>query len=101
MVRAILEHHAPGVRAWAFGSRVNGTAKRFSDLDIALKGDGELPLMTLADLRHAFAESDLPMCVDLVDLHSVRPAFRKLIEAERVALTARSSTKGRGVRQAV
>jgi predicted nucleotidyltransferase len=86
MVREILATHAPGVKAWAFGSRVNGTAKRFSDLDIALDAAGAFDMRMLADLRHAFQESDLPMSVDLLDLATVSPAFRKRIAKERVAL---------------
>ena len=86
LVREILAQHAPGVRAWAFGSRTTGTARRFSDLDIALEGDVELDIRTLADLRHAFQESDLPISVDLLDLHTVRPSFLRRIAKERVAL---------------
>jgi len=33
-----------------------------------------------------FQESDLPMSADLLDLHTVRPAFHRRIERERVAL---------------
>lgn len=86
MVREILATHAPGVKAWAFGSRVNGTAKRFSDLDIALDAGGALDLRMLAELRHAFQESDLPISVDLLDMATVKPSFRKLIAAARIAI---------------
>ena len=86
LVRSILLEHAPGSRAWVFGSRVNGSARRFSDLDLALDSNEPLPLSTLADLRHAFEESDLPISVDLLDLRMVRPKFRKLIEGNRIAL---------------
>ena len=86
LVRQILAAYAPDVKAWAFGSRVNGTARKFSDLDIALDADGEMDLRTMAELRHAFQESDLPMSVDLIDLATVTPAFRKRIAKERVAL---------------
>jgi len=65
---------------------ITGHAKRFSDLDIALDAGKEMDLSTLAELRNAFQESDLPMTVDLLDLQTVRLDFRKLIEANRVAL---------------
>lgn len=32
----------------------------------------------------AFEESDLPYCVDLVDLHAVAPAFRALLDRDKV-----------------
>jgi len=86
LVRKILARHAPGVRAWAFGSRATGNAERFSDLDIALDGDTDLDIAILADLRHAFQESDLPITVDVLDLCAARPDFRMRIERERVPL---------------
>ncbi|MBL7963601.1 MAG: nucleotidyltransferase domain-containing protein [Flavobacteriales bacterium] len=86
MVRKVLASVAPGVKAWAFGSRVNGTAKRFSDLDLALYAGSAIDLRTMAELRNAFEESDLPISVDLLDLASTSPAFRKLIEKECVEL---------------
>ena len=39
-----------------------------------------------ATLREAFEESDLPYRVDIVDWHAIDEGFRRLIEAERVAL---------------
>jgi predicted nucleotidyltransferase len=46
-----------------FGSRVQGTAKPFSDLDLAVMGDVPLDFRQLADLKDAFAESDLPWLI--------------------------------------
>ena len=44
IVRAILAEHVPQAKAWAFGSRVLGTAKKFSDLDIAIEAEDELSI---------------------------------------------------------
>lgn len=85
-VRRILAERVPGAKAWAFGSRVKGTARRFSDLDLAIDAGTELDLATLADLRHAFQESDLPMSVDLLDLRAVRPSFRRRVGQEQVPI---------------
>lgn len=82
----IIQRHAPHMKVWAFGSRVNGTAKKFSDLDLALDAGREIGLLEMGDLREAFQESDLPISVDLVDLSSVRKEFRKIIDAQRVPL---------------
>jgi predicted nucleotidyltransferase len=71
---------------WAFGSRVKGDPKPFSDLDLAILGDKPLTLSTLAELADDFSESDLPFKVDIVDLATTGEAFRKVIEAERVVL---------------
>jgi predicted nucleotidyltransferase len=76
----LLRAHLPaGTKVWVFGSRANGTARRYSDLDLALEGDAVLSLDRLDD---ALSESDLTIKVDLVDLRAVDPAFRQVIEGE-------------------
>lgn len=74
------------VQVWVFGSRANGTARPYSDLDLALEGASPLTLDLLSDLSDALSESDLTIKVDLIDLRAIDPAFRKLIEAEMVFL---------------
>lgn len=86
-VRQILERHLPGVVVKAFGSRVEGTARRFSDLDLALITDQPLDFVTLGDLRDAFSLSNLPFFVDLVDWATIDPTFRAIITAHAVLLT--------------
>ena len=39
-VLAILTEWVPECEVWAYGSRVKGKAWQFSDLDLALVGDG-------------------------------------------------------------
>ena len=85
-VRRILNRHAPAARAWAFGSRTSGRAKRFSDLDVALESEGGVSVETLARLRDAFSESDLPIKVDVVDWNALDPEFREVIAPRRVQL---------------
>jgi type I restriction enzyme S subunit len=86
IVRRILRCHVPEREVWAFGSRAKGTAKPFSDLDLAILGSQPLTLSTLADLAGDFSESDLPFKVDIVDWATTAESFRKVIEAERVVL---------------
>lgn len=43
IVQHILQKHVPGHAVWAFGSRVKGTAKPYSDLDLAIITDTPLP----------------------------------------------------------
>jgi predicted nucleotidyltransferase len=85
-VRRILARHAPGARAWAFGSRTAGCAKRFSDLDVVLQAENGLSLEALARLREAFSESDLPITIDVVDWDALDPEFRIVIASRRVPL---------------
>jgi len=80
VLRSCLRLHLPaGARAFAFGSRVEGSARRYSDLDVALVWDQPLDLDTMAVLAEALSESDLPFKVDLLDAALIEPAFRARI----------------------
>lgn len=79
-VRAILKAHVPEFEVWAFGSRAAGTAGAYSDLDLAIAGEGPLDSARRAALHEAFVESDLPWKVDLVDWVSVGERFRRAVE---------------------
>jgi predicted nucleotidyltransferase len=87
IVQTILRTHLPpATRVWVFGSRATGTAVRYSDLDLALEGEKPLGPNVLGDVAEALSESDLPYKVDVIDLRSVDPAFRAMIEPEMIAL---------------
>ncbi len=64
----------------AFGSRVNGPAKSYSDLDLAVVAPTQLNPETLRLLKEAFEESDLPFRVDVLDWNEASPEFQKVIE---------------------
>ncbi len=88
ILRSCLGTHLPSdARAFAFGSRVDGSARRYSDLDVALVWDRPLDFDTMAALAEALSESDLPFTVDLVDAALLAPAFRARIAAAWVPLT--------------
>ena len=86
MIRAILDAHLPGLRVWAFGSRLGGRGKPHSDLDLAIITRTPLPLAQLSMLEEAFAESDLPFRVDVIDWARTREAFRAIIRRSCVPL---------------
>ena len=79
-VKSILAEHVPECEVRAFGSRATWTAKDYSDLDLAIVGEGPLDRRTLGRLKEAFEESDLPMRVDVLDWHSISESFRGVIE---------------------
>ncbi len=62
-----------------FGSRVKGPAKRHSDLDLAVVGQGRLERSRLDRLAEAFSESDLPFRVDVLDWHEISEEFCQVI----------------------
>jgi len=89
-VRDILRTHLPAdTRVWVFGPRATGTARRYSDLDLALEADRPLGFEVVGAVTEALSESDLPFKVDVIDLRSVDPAFRTLIGPNMVALAFR------------
>lgn len=73
MVREILQQHVPHREVRAFGSRVAGGNRPFSDLDLAICGDASIDSGTLVGLRDALEESDLPINVDVVPLQIAGP----------------------------
>ena len=79
LVRSILRQYFPRGEARIFGSRYHGGAKKFSDLDLALKSDRPLTLNELGLLSEAFENSSLPFRVDVVDYLSVGENFRAII----------------------
>ncbi len=85
-VKAILAEHVPECEVRAFGSRATWTAKDYSDLDLAVLGEGPLDWKTLSRLKEAFEESDLPMRVDVLDWHAISASFREVIAREYVVL---------------
>lgn len=85
-VLRILREQAPSMEVWAFGSRARRTAKPYSDLDLALITRQPLSLEQLASITDAFATSDLPIRVDVVDWTATSEAFRKIIERDKVVV---------------
>jgi len=76
----IIQEHAPDCRVLAFGSRQNGTAKNYSDLDLAFVGKDKLGLARRFQLENAFSESDLPFRVDVLDYNALSPEFRTIVD---------------------
>jgi len=86
MVQAVLRRHVPGREVWAFGSRVTGTARATSDLDLCVVGEVPLPYETTARLRYDLSGSDVPYTVDVVDWATTSGSFRKIIEEDKVVV---------------
>jgi len=89
LVLEILAAHAPRCTAWVFGSRAKGTAKRHSDLDLALEQSGAvLDAQQMGQILDAFEESDLPFKVDVIDWRNTSETFKRCVDADRVLLRA-------------
>ncbi len=86
IVRGILLKHVPRYEVWAFGSRATWTARKYSNLDLAVITERPLPLDVSAHMREDFSESDLPWKVDLLDWATTSASFQKIIARDRVRL---------------
>ena len=85
-VMRILAEHVPKCEVRVFGSRSSWTAKDYSDLDLAIVGEGPLDRRTLGRLKVAFEESNLPMRLDVLDWHATSESFREVIERDYVVV---------------
>ena len=86
IVERILSDHVPDCEVRVFGSRATWTAKDYSDLDLAVVGDGPVDRRAIGLLKEAFEESTLPMRVDVLDWHTVSESFRNVIERYYIVL---------------
>ena len=88
-VLSVLKRNISDVDAkfYIFGSRVKGTNKKYSDIDIAVDLNGKkLDISILGKIFLEFQDSTLPYEVDVVDLNSIDEKFRNLIKKDLVLL---------------
>ena len=77
----LLAHHLPGVTAWAYGSRVQGTAHEASDLDLVLRSRdlSTIPAEPLDDFLNALRDSNIPILVEARDWARLPETFHREI----------------------
>lgn len=68
-----------------FGSRAKGTARKYSDIDIAILSD-ELDENKRLKILFELENSTLPYQVDVVDLKTVSDDFKALIDKDLIKL---------------
>jgi len=69
---------------YAYGSRVKGTARKFSDLDLCYQEN--IPDSLVFEIKDEFTESNLPFIVELVNWKRMRPTFQKMIKKDLVLI---------------
>lgn len=87
---------AASAKVWVFGSRADWTTKNSSDLDLALECESKLDYKITRALEDAFEDSDLPYTVDIVNLNTVNPKFKQIINKNKILLL---STKDKSQNQ--
>jgi len=85
-VTAIIKKHAPHCKVLVIGSRMKGTHRKSSDLDLVFVGEKRLDLGAIGALKEDFMESGIPFKVDVLDYYAVSPAFRAIIDRGNVVL---------------
>jgi predicted nucleotidyltransferase len=86
LIKFILSTYVPNYPIWLFGSRTTPNIKPYSDVDLAIISNTPLPTKTLAELEMAFAQSDLPYKVDLVEWSALDETFKSIIQANHEIL---------------
>ncbi len=87
VIHDILQSQLPHHEVLAYGSRVEGGARSYSDLDLAVRAPaGRASASRLAAARDAFSESDLPIMIDLVDWQDLPAGLRDHIRTHGVVL---------------
>jgi uncharacterized protein len=69
---------------YAYGSRVKGTARKYSDLDLCCQED--IPDAIAFQIEEEFKESDLPFMVELVAWKDMKKSFRELIGQDLIVV---------------
>lgn len=91
LVISILKKHLPDCEVRAFGSRVNGRSKPYSDLDLVVIAYKKIDLKIMFRTEEAFEESILPFRVDLLDWNAISESFQKIIEQKYEVIQAGNS----------
>jgi predicted nucleotidyltransferase len=85
LLLGFLRQYLPRTAVWAYGSRVKGTSRAYSDLDLVLFASAE-QRPRVCDLKDALAESNLPFLVDVHVWDEVPERFHEIIRKEYVEL---------------
>ena len=81
-----IQQHIPSATVWAFGSRVKGSHRPQSDLDLAILCDKETARKNLPQLNDALDESDLPFRVQTLDFHRLPQHMQDNIQQSFIVL---------------
>ena len=79
IIKDIIKKNIPEYEVRAFGSRVTGKAKTYSDLDLVIMSARPIDKKILYSTEEEFAESDLPFRVEILDWQMIPESFQKII----------------------
>lgn len=70
-------------KVFIFGSWAVGSARKFSDIDIGIKGKEPIPK---AEIEEAFEKSDIPYLVEIVNFNHISERFKKIANRKIISL---------------
>ncbi len=88
IIESILKEYNNEYSFYYYGSRVKGTFEPTSDLDILIKGETEIPLSTLEEIKEKFDNSRLPYIVNFSDYNSMDIDFYNRIKQSLVKVSS-------------
>lgn len=84
-IKTIIEKYLNDYELFLFGSRAKGTARKYSDIDIALSAKN-LTEQIKNKIEFELENSTLPYKVDVADLNKISNEFRDLIKNSMIKL---------------
>ncbi|PIU37027.1 hypothetical protein COS77_02615 [Candidatus Roizmanbacteria bacterium CG06_land_8_20_14_3_00_34_14] len=72
--------------AFVFGSRATGKNRKFSDLDLGIKGPKPLTPKEYILIKNDLDDSDIPYRVDLVDFAKVNNKFKQILNSSIIKI---------------
>lgn len=84
IIRELLKPYKEEYTFYFYGSRVKGKFEKASDLDILIKGEKEMPLDKILNLKLVFDNSNLPYVVNFADYNNLTMEFYEYIKNDLV-----------------
>ncbi len=80
MIQAIVRNHLPdkNYRVFLFGSRAEGTNRKFSDYDIGIMGKKPVDRLAISYIKEDLENSNIPYNIDVVDFKIVDKDFKHI-----------------------
>lgn len=88
LIKETVRRYLPetGYEIFVYGSRAGGNAQKWSDVDIGIRGDKEVPVRSLALIAEELENSKIPYKVDVVDFSKASAEFKDLALKEVIKL---------------
>lgn len=87
-IKKTIRKHLPenDYEIFVYGSRAGSNAQKWSDVDIGIRGEKEVPVRKLALIAEDLENSKIPYKVDVVDFTKTSTDFSKLALKEIIKL---------------